>query len=76
MQLETLSEQKRKSKTVLHVFLKTITFMTMPKCINDMMKTRPIKEQLRLKLRKNLRTTRLDQHLMVLILKKACSLIS
>ena len=36
----------------------------------DMMETRTIYEQLRLKLCKNLRTTSLDQNLLVLIKKK------
>ena len=45
--------------------------MTMPKCIINMTETRKIWEQWRLKLCKNLRTTRLGQNLLVLIKKKS-----
>ena len=45
--------------------------MTVPKCIIDMMETRTIEEQLKLKLCKNLRTTRLGQNLLVLYIKKS-----
>ena len=47
--------------------------MTVPKCIIDMMETRTISEQLRLKLCKNLRITRLSQILLVLFLDKDCT---
>ena len=45
--------------------------MTVLKCIIDRMEIRTIYEQLRLKLCKNIRTTRLGQNLLVLIKKKA-----
>ena len=50
--------------------------MTMSKCIIDMMETRTSYEQLRLKLCKDLRTTRLRQNLLVLIKTKRVVFIS
>ena len=50
----------------------TKTFMRVPPCTIDMVETRTIYEQLRLKLCKNVRTMRLGQNLLVPI-NKACS---
>ena len=79
LQLEALSEQRRKSK------LWRTCFMTVPKCIYgnnkpvlvfaviiDMIETRTIFKKMRLKLCKNLRTTSLGQNLLVLIKKIVC----
>ena len=65
-------EENKNCKTRL--FLKTIllkTFMTVPTCTIDMVETRTIYEQLKLKLCKNLRTARLGKKLLVPIKKRA-----
>ena len=67
LQLETLSEQRRKSKTAPHVSYDTFILSICGDNLHD--GTRTILKQLRPKLCKDLRTTNLGENLPVLIKK-------